>query len=461
MRNFIFLLVPLFIFSYYDFSLRKDAFISELLEDPYTDYYFNPAFLAELKGRFIGCGIYGNNEKTQFAYLNFLNPNKLLPYALIFTNFETEFSSEKGITFLFSRKRKDYSYGFKFQIGEIRNFYETLLNYKKSEFNLEQEGPVGDSSSEDFYFEDYYSLEKRDLQQFSYYQNKSALLLCPLAFYLKFKSLDVGIDFKNSLEKRIFKEEREEKKLEIEEEYEYRKEGDTLLRELEEYLSSDVEFDNYRSERIDTLNIWNKDISLFLRKKIKGIREKKIFFTRLGYSFEITKGNTYQKSFDSTYEIFLEWEKSYDGYWDCESLFYEEGKSVKNETKAMIKEKKENFYQEGGFGFNYYFSLLKLDNTIFLGIKEKIDLIKKEKEWDKKGKVYFYLGNNFEKGGFSFFPIFIPYFTIEEDTISYNYQWFFDLKLKLFDFLNCRFSYLLPAEKEAYKKWVLSLYLNY
>ncbi|MEO0119625.1 MAG: hypothetical protein ABIK60_03725, partial [candidate division WOR-3 bacterium] len=166
MRNFIFLLLPLFVFSYYDFSLRKDASLSELIEDSYTDYYFNPTILTELKERFISFGIYGiNNEKAQFAYLNLLNPNKLLPYALIFTNFETEFSCEKSITFLLARKRKDYSYGFKFQIGEIRNFYEELLNYEKSEFNLEREGPVGDSGSEYFYFEDNYSLEKRDLQQ--------------------------------------------------------------------------------------------------------------------------------------------------------------------------------------------------------------------------------------------------------------------------------------------------------
>jgi len=55
--------------------------------------------------------------------------------------------------------------------------------------------------------------------------------------------------------------------------------------------------------------------------------------------------------------------------------------------------------------------------------------------------------------------------TIEENknklAISYDYKIFFDLKFKMFDFLTSRFSYLLPSEKDAAKRLVLSLYLNY
>lgn len=456
MRNFIYFLLPLFIFSYYDFSLRKDASLSELTEDPYSDYYFNPAILSELKERFIGFGVYGGNGKGRFIFLNFLNPNKLLPYALIFTNFETEFSSERSIAFLFCRKRKDYSYGFKFQIDEVKNFYEEFLNYEKSEFNLEREGPVGDSNGESFYFEDYYSLEGINFQQFSYYQNKNNLILFPFAFYLKFKSLDIGIDFQNSYEKVINKSENKESYLKRKEEYEYLKEGDTLLTNLEETFIKEETFNHYYKERIDTFKIWSNDISLFLRKKIKGIRERIILFSRLGYSLEISKGNFCQKDFDSSYESSLEWEKRYkkEENWQWDYSFYEEGKGDRKEIKEIIKKRKDNIYEEGGFGFYYYFPVLKVDNTIFLGIKERVDLI-------KKGEIYFYLGNNFEIGKFSFFPIFIPSFTIKKDTITYNYQNFFDLKLKIFDFFFGRFSYLLPGEKETSKRWVLAFYLQF
>ncbi|MEO0090902.1 MAG: hypothetical protein ABIK59_03945 [candidate division WOR-3 bacterium] len=465
MRCFFLILLPLFVFSYYDFSLRKEAEVSELTEDPYTDYYLNPAAISELKERFIGSGIY-SDKKTQFAFLNFFNPNKLLSYGLTFANLETEFSSEKSLTFFFSQKKKDYSYGFKFQVGEIKNLYEESFSYENSEFDLQKEGPVGDSSSTNFYLEDYYLLEERRYQYFNHYQNKSNLFLFPLAFYLKFKELEVGIDLQNFVEKRIDGKVYEERNLEIEEEYEYRKEGDTLLRELEEYLTSDIRWEDYLFQKIDSLKVWYKDISLFLRKRTKGIKEKKIFFTRLGYSSEIIKGNTYQKNFNNSYEASLEWERSYeDGYWYCESLFFEESNSVKNETKRITNGKKENLYQEGGFGFNYLFSFLRLDNTIFLGIKEKVDLIRGEKEWEKKGKIYFYLGNNLEIANLSFFPIFLPYLTIEENKnkleISYDYKIFFDLKFKMFDFLTSRFSYLLPSEKDAAKRWVLSFYLNY
>ncbi|MCX7836517.1 MAG: hypothetical protein N2323_00970 [candidate division WOR-3 bacterium] len=471
MKKLIFLVLPLFVFSYYDFSLRKYSEISELLEDPYVDYYLNPALLTELKERFLSFSIYGSNGKAQFTNLSFLNINKLLPYALIFNNFETEFSSEKSLSLLLARKRKDYSYGFKFQIGEIRNFYEDHFNYEESEYYLETEGPIGDSTEDYFFFENHYDLEKTLSKEiFSYYE-KSTLLFFPFSFYLKFKDLEVGIDLKNSVEKRIKADKEEGEVLEIREEYSYEKNGDTTLNFLEEYLISEINFDNYRTETIETLKVWNKDISLFLRKRFKGIKEKKILFNKIGYSFEITKGVSYEKALENIYESLLEWEKSYeDGEWYLESSFEEDSSSTKEEWRELIAEKKENLYQEGGFGFTYYFSFLKLDNTIFLGVKEKIDLIKKEeKKWEKKGKVLFYLGNNFEKGKFSFLPIFIPYWTFEEDKtendnkikVSYNYQVFFDLKFKLFDFLTGRLSYLLPAEKEAYKRWILSLYLNY
>ncbi len=446
----------LFIFSYYNFSLRKDASLLELVEDYYTDYYFNPAILGELKERFISLGIFGKNGNIQFSYLNLVNPNKIFPYALIFKNFETEFSSEKSIAFLFARKRKEYSYGFKFQIDKIKNFYEELLNYEKSEFNLEREGPIGDSNSEYFYFEDYYSLEKTNLQQFSYYQNKSNLFLFPFSFYLKFKNLDIGIDFKNSYEKVVNKSESKESYLKREEEYEYLKEGDTLLTNLEETFIKEETFNHYYKEKIDTFKVWSEDISLFLRKRIKGIRERIILFGRLGYFLEITKGNFYQKDFDTTYGSSLEWEKRYtkEEGWRLDSSLYEEGEGRKTEIKEIIKKRKENIYQEGGLGFCYNFPLLKIDNTIFLGLKERVDLI-------KKGEIYFYLGNNFEIGKISFFPIFIPYFIIEKDTITYNYQSYFDLKLKFFDFLTGHFSYLLPFKKESFKRWVLALYLQF
>lgn len=469
MKKFIFLLLPLIIFGYYDFSLRKYADVSELLEDSYTDYYLNPAVLTELKERFLSFVIYGRGGEAQFTNLNFLNINKIFPYAIILSNFKTKLSSENSITLLYARKRKDYSYGFKFQIGKIKNFYEEISGEEGSEYVLERDGPVFDSTSEDFYFEDNYYLEKTFFKTFNHYQSKSNTLLFPFAFYLKFKDLELGIDLKNSLERRVDKYKEEEEGLEIEEDYEFIKEGDTVLKNWEENLNRYVEFGAYREEKIDSLKTWDKDISLFLRKKFRGIRDKKILFARIGYSFEIIKGNTYEKSFDSSYESLFEWWKEYEdeeGGWYSGSHFYEESEGAMEESKIIIDEKKENLYQEGGFGFNYHLSFLKLDNTIFLGIKEKIDLVKRE-EWEKRGKVSFYLGNNFEIGRFSFFPIFIPSWTMEEDKnedkikISYNYQCFFDLKFKIFDFLTWRFSYLLPGEKEVSKRWVLSLYLNY
>lgn len=468
MKNLIFLLLPLLVFSYYDFSLRNYADVSELLEDPFTDYYLNPGVLAELKERFLGFGIYGSNGRAQFTNLSYVNINKLIPYALIFNNFETEFSSEKNLILLLARKRNGYSYGFKFQIGKTKSFYEEYFLYEKGDYYLEREGPMGDSTEDYFFLEDYYSLEKVISKESDYFQEKRNSLLFPLSFYLKFRDWDFGVDLKNSLEKRINTYQEEEEALKITEEYDYEKEGDTSLLFLEEYLAREVNFYNNKEERIESLNVWNKDISLFFRKKFKGIRDKKILFTRLGYSSEIGKGSSYKKKLEKTYESSLEWRKEYeDGEWNYDLAFFEESTSKKKEFKERIKVRRENLYQEGGFSFTYYFPVWKLDNTLFLGIKERIDFLRKDKEWEKKGKIIGYLGNNFERGNFSFFPVFIPYLIIEKDKtedkikINYNYQIYFDLKLKMFDFLSWRFSYLLPGEKEGYEKWVLTLYLNY
>jgi hypothetical protein len=49
MRNILFLFLPLLIFGYPEALLEKAVMVNEFVENPYTNYYFNPAYLTELK----------------------------------------------------------------------------------------------------------------------------------------------------------------------------------------------------------------------------------------------------------------------------------------------------------------------------------------------------------------------------------------------------------------------------
>jgi hypothetical protein len=468
MRNILFLFLPLLIFGYPEALLEKAAMVNEFVENPYTNYYFNPAYLTELKERFIGLTIYSDGKNPQFTSLIFVNKIIFFPYALIFNNFENENLSEKSLTFIIAKKGKDYAYGFKGEIGKQKTFYENKFSYEKSDFYYDGYS-FGDSSPDYFAFDIDYTLEESYFKNSYFTQTKSDFLYLPFSFYLKRKDLEMGFDLKASQEKLIINDSREEVEKSYKEEYTQEKEGDTVLNYYYEELISEKNLSSQLKISEETSKIFVKDIAIFLKKKFKGLKDKKLLFGRFGYLSEIKKGIGYYQEKDSSYKADWELVKelSPERYEENKD-FSEEGKGVIYEEKKILKGKRENVYGEMGFGCFYYFNLFKFDHNLFLGIREKVDYLK---ETGFEGKTGFYLGNKLEKDNFTFFPIFSPIFYFKKDSKEYNYNIFLNLSFKIFDFLNFRFSYLWQSDfcdfkdfkipKIINKRWVLSCNFNY
>jgi len=468
MRNFLFLFLPLLIFGYPEALLEKEGLVNEFVENPYTYYYFNPAYLVELKERFIGFTIYSDGKNPQFSSLIFVNKNIFFPYALIFNNFETEFTSEKSFTFIIAKKSKDYSYGFKGQIVKQKNFYEDKFFYEKTDFYYESYS-AGDSAGDYFDFDVDYTLEKKYFKNSYFTQTKSDIFYFPFSFYLKRKNFEIGFDLNASKEKLTVSENREEVNENFVEEYSLAKEGDTVLNYYYEELISKRRFSCQSKANEETSTIFIKDISFFFKKKFKGLSDNKLLIGRLGYLSQIKKGIGYYQDKDSSYQGYLEWVKEWHtGSYEEDKDFSEQGKGIIYEGKKILKDKKENVYEEMGFGFFYYINLFKFGNNLFLGMRERVDYLKEE---SFKGKVIFYLGNKLEKDNFSLFPIFIPILYFHKDRKEYNYNIFLNLSFRIFDFLNFRFSHLWQSDfgdlkkfkipKIISKRWVFSSNFNY
>ena len=468
MRNFLFLFLPLLIFGYPEALLEKEAMVYEFMENPYTAYYFNPAYLTQLKERFIGFTIYSDGKTPQFSSLSFVNKNIFFPYALIFNNFETEFTSEKSFIFIMAKKGKDYSYGFKGQIGKQDNFYEDKFSYEKTDFYYEGYS-IGDSTGDYFDIDVDYTLEKKYFKDSYFTQTKSDIFYFPFSFYLKRKDFEIGCDLNASKENLTVKENREKVNENFVEEYSLEKEGDTVLNYYYEELISEKIFSSQSKVSEETSKVFIKDVSIFFKKKFKGLRDNKLLFGRFGYLSQIKKGIGYYQDKDSSYEAYSELVKELSaGSYEENKDFSEEGKGVIYEGKKILKDKKENLYEEMGFGFFYYFNLFKFDNNLFLGMRERVDYLKEE---SFKGKFIFYLGNKLEKDNFLLFPIFVPIFYFGKDSKEYNYNIFLNLTFKIFDFLNFRFSHLSQSDfcdfkefkipKIINKKWVFSCNFNY